>query len=67
MPHTRPIHAWGTDESQLLHLYRRIVYCRALAELIERYRSFDATNSGEQKVRARALLVVDDVIREPVF
>lgn len=38
------------DESELLHLYRRIVYCRALAELIERYRSYDTTNSGEQKV-----------------
>lgn len=35
--------------SQLLHLYRRAVYCRATAELVERYRSFDATNSGEQK------------------
>ncbi|MBD9653588.1 head completion/stabilization protein [Pseudomonas sp. PDM12] len=39
-----------SDESELLHLYRRIVYCRALAELIERYRSYDTTNSGEQKV-----------------
>lgn len=38
------------DESQLLHLYRRAVYCSALAELIERYNSFDATNTGEQKV-----------------
>ena len=37
-------------ESQLLHLYRRTIYCRATAELVERYRSFDATNSGEQKV-----------------
>lgn len=36
-------------ESQLLHLYRRTIYCRATAELVERYRSFDATNSGEQK------------------
>lgn len=36
--------------SQLLHLYRRAVYCRALAELVERYTSFDATNSGDQKV-----------------
>lgn len=35
--------------SQLLHLYRRIVYSTATAELVERYRSFDATNSGEQK------------------
>lgn len=36
-------------ESQLLHLYRRVIYCRAAAELVERYRSYDATNSGEQK------------------
>lgn len=38
------------NESQLIHLYRRTVYCSALAELIERYNSFDATNTGEQKV-----------------
>ncbi|WP_252275252.1 head completion/stabilization protein [Pseudomonas subflava] len=38
------------NESQLLHQYRRAVYCRALAELVERYTSFDATNSGDQKV-----------------
>ena len=37
-------------ESQWLHLYRRVIYCGALAELIERYNSFDATNSGEQTV-----------------
>ena len=37
-------------ESQWLHLYRRIIYCGALAELIERYNSYDATNSGAQKV-----------------
>ncbi|WP_287031343.1 head completion/stabilization protein [Pseudomonas sp. UBA6310] len=37
-------------ESQLLHLYRRVIYCGALAELIERYNSYDATNTGEQKV-----------------
>lgn len=36
-------------ESQLLHLYRRAIYCRATAELVERYRSYDATNSGDQK------------------
>ncbi|CAC9221927.1 Phage head completion protein (GPL) [Pseudomonas aeruginosa] len=34
----------------MLHLYRRVIYCGALAELIERYNSFDATNSGDQKV-----------------
>ena len=38
------------DESQKLHLYRRVIYCNALAELVERYSSFDATNSGEKKV-----------------
>lgn len=38
------------DESQLLHLYRRVIYCSTLAELVERYSSFDATNSGEKKV-----------------
>lgn len=38
------------NESQLLHQYRRAVYCRALAELVERFTSFDATNSGDQKV-----------------
>ena len=37
-------------ESQWLHLYRRVIYCGALAELVERYSSFDATNSGDQKV-----------------
>ncbi|CAE6923165.1 Head completion/stabilization protein [Pseudomonas marincola] len=37
------------DQSQLLHLYRRVIYCNTTAELIERYHSFDATNSGEQK------------------
>lgn len=37
-------------ENQLLHLYRRVIYCGALAELIERYNSYDATNTGDQKV-----------------
>lgn len=36
-------------ESHLLHLYRRVIYCAATAELIERYQSYDATNSGEQR------------------
>lgn len=36
--------------SQLLHLYRRAIYSAATAELIERYRGYDATNSGEQKI-----------------
>ncbi|MGE8327284.1 head completion/stabilization protein [Pseudomonas urmiensis] len=37
-------------ESQWIHLYRRVIYCGALAELIERYNSYDATNSGSQKI-----------------
>lgn len=33
-------------ESELLHLYRRAVYCSAGAELAERYRSYDSTDKG---------------------
>lgn len=36
-------------ESSLLMLYRRAVYCTAGAELVERYRSYDTTNSGHQE------------------
>ncbi|MBS7660569.1 head completion/stabilization protein [Pseudomonas lalucatii] len=36
-------------QSELLALYRRAVYCTTAAEVAERYRSFDATNSGEAK------------------
>lgn len=36
-------------ESELVHLYRRAVYCTAGAELAERYRSFDATAAGNQR------------------
>lgn len=37
------------EESVLVHLYRRVIYCNTAAELIERYQGFDATNSGEQR------------------
>lgn len=36
-------------ESELVHLYRRAVYCTAGAELAERYRSYDATGDGNQR------------------
>lgn len=35
--------------SALVHAYLRAVYCATSAEIAERYRSYDATNSGEQK------------------
>lgn len=34
------------DESLFVILYKRAVYALATAELIERYRSFDSTNEG---------------------
>lgn len=35
--------------SGLVHLYRRAVYCTAVAELAERFRSYDATAAGNQR------------------
>lgn len=37
------------DVSVRVHTYLRAVYCATSAEVAERYRSYDATNSGEQK------------------
>ena len=36
------------DESCLVLLYRRAIYCTAAAELSERYRSFDSTSEGNR-------------------
>ncbi|UVM06424.1 head completion/stabilization protein [Pseudomonas laurylsulfatiphila] len=36
------------DESCLVLLYRRAIYCTAAAELSERYRSFDSTAEGNR-------------------
>lgn len=36
------------DESYLVLLYRRAIYCTAAAELSERYRSFDSTSEGNR-------------------
>jgi len=41
------------DESELLHLYRRAIYCRAGAELAERYRDYSATGDGAERADAQ--------------
>jgi hypothetical protein len=37
------------DESELVHIYRRAIYSTASAEVLERYRTYSATNSGAAK------------------
>lgn len=37
------------DESVLVYKYKRAVYCLAVANLYERYRSFDSTKEGHNK------------------
>lgn len=37
------------DESELVYLYKRAVFCLTTANLYERYRSFDSTREGDQK------------------
>jgi len=41
-----------SKESSQLHRYRRAVYSYAMADLAERYRSFDSTKSGHQQAQA---------------
>jgi hypothetical protein len=36
------------DVSQYIHLYQRAIYAATGAEICERYRSYDSTNSGNQ-------------------
>ncbi|WP_313128948.1 head completion/stabilization protein [Stutzerimonas nitrititolerans] len=48
-------------ESELLHLYRRAIYCSAGAELAERYRDYSATGDGAE--RAEALTPTADEYR----
>jgi len=36
------------DLSQFVHLYQRAIYAATGAEISERYRSYDSTNSGSQ-------------------
>ncbi len=37
------------DESELVHLYTRAIQAATAAEVCERYRSYDATGSGDKK------------------
>ena len=39
--------------SELLHLYRRAIYCSAGAELAERYRDYSATGDGAERADAQ--------------
>ncbi|AUK49414.1 head completion/stabilization protein [Pasteurella multocida] len=38
------------NQSVLVYRYKRAVYCLALANLYERYASYDTTNDGEKKM-----------------
>lgn len=40
------------DENARLHLYRRAVYCLIQATVTERFRSFDATATGDKRADA---------------
>ncbi|EPG6560004.1 head completion/stabilization protein [Morganella morganii] len=52
-----------SNESELVLLYRRAVYSGAKADLIERYRDTDTTDSGEKKAAALGE-TVDDLRRD---
>ena len=39
------------DKSELVHLYQRAIYAATGAEICERYRSYDSTNSGNQNAK----------------
>ncbi|MCK4152008.1 head completion/stabilization protein [Ralstonia pseudosolanacearum] len=45
--------------SRHVHRYLRAVYCMAMAWLIERYRAFDATATGDRKAEAENTSVND--------
>ncbi|MGN7105168.1 head completion/stabilization protein [Ralstonia holmesii] len=51
------------DKSAHLHRYHRAVHCMAAAWLIERYRTIDATATGDRKAEAENL-GVDDLRRD---
>ncbi|HCU2394884.1 head completion/stabilization protein [Morganella morganii] len=52
-----------SNESELVLLYRRAVYSHAKADLTERYRDTDTTDSGEKKASALGE-TVDDLRRD---
>lgn len=50
-------------ESELVLLYRRAVYSQTKANLIERYRDVDTTNSGEKKAEGLGT-TIDELWRD---
>ncbi|MGR6981200.1 head completion/stabilization protein [Testudinibacter sp. P27/CKL/0425] len=44
-------------ESILVQRYKRAVYCLAVADLIEQYHSYDATNSGRKEANEQSPLI----------
>ncbi|MEQ1974981.1 MULTISPECIES: head completion/stabilization protein [unclassified Xenorhabdus] len=54
------------DESELLYLYRRAVYCTAKAGLSERYRDIDTTPDGTKKADSLEP-AIDDLHRDAVW
>lgn len=46
-------------ESQLVHHYRRAVYCLTRANLIERLRDYDTTKDGEARAESLEQTVID--------
>lgn len=63
------------NESVLVYRYRRAVTCLALANLYERYTSYDTTNDGEKKaellkdsineLRRDARFAISDILKRP--
>lgn len=63
------------NESVLVYRYRRAVTCLALANLYERYTSYDITNDGEKKaellkdsineLRRDARFAISDILKRP--
>nr|DAR53115.1 MAG TPA: head completion protein [Caudoviricetes sp.] len=63
------------NESVLVSRYRRAVTCLALANLYERYTSYDTTNDGEKKaellkdsineLRRDARFAISDILKRP--
>ncbi|NRN27112.1 head completion/stabilization protein [Photorhabdus heterorhabditis] len=50
-------------ESELVSLYRRAVFCLTKANLIERYRDIDTTQTGSKKAEAMEI-TIDDLWRD---
>lgn len=54
------------NESILIYRYKRAVYCRATADLYERYASYDSTNDGVKKME-QLEEIIGDLRRDALF